>query len=208
VTSEGLSGKKFFFIGNSLCLDFINTRVVLDGQSVDLFGGFDDLVSWLIEAHILDPLKAKQMLEKWGGSPEAAKTFSLAVDFRATLRRVMQRIVETRPVPRAAIAAINDLLRHQAGHAELRPVRGGFEKHFRADFQKPSHLLVPVAESACDLLSGADLSLIKKCENEACVLFFYDTTKNHSRRWCSMDACGNRMKVAAYYRRQRGAAGP
>lgn len=30
----------------------------------------------------------------------------------------------------------------------------------------------------------------------ACILFFYDTTKNYSRRWCSMSACGNRMKVA------------
>jgi predicted RNA-binding Zn ribbon-like protein len=36
------------------------------------------------------------------------------------------------------------------------------------------------------------------------VLFFYDTTKNHARRWCSMAFCGNRHKVAAHYRRLRG----
>jgi predicted RNA-binding Zn ribbon-like protein len=36
------------------------------------------------------------------------------------------------------------------------------------------------------------------------VLFFYDTTKNHARRWCSMAFCGNRHKVAAHYRRQQG----
>jgi predicted RNA-binding Zn ribbon-like protein len=36
------------------------------------------------------------------------------------------------------------------------------------------------------------------------VLFFYDTTKNHARHWCSMTICGNRSKVAAHYRRLRG----
>jgi hypothetical protein len=54
-----------------------------------------------------------------------------------------------------------------------------------------------------DLLCYADPSLVKKCEDAACVLFFYDTTKNHSRRWCSMSVCRNRMKVAAHYQRLR-----
>ena len=49
----------------------------------------------------------------------------------------------------------------------------------------------------------ADLSLVKACQNPQCVLFFYDTTKNHARRWCSMAACGNRAKVAAHYQRAR-----
>ena len=53
------------------------------------------------------------------------------------------------------------------------------------------------------VLCYADLALVKKCENPVCVLFFYDTSKNHSRRWCSMSVCGNRMKVAAHYQRLR-----
>ncbi|MCI0410524.1 MAG: CGNR zinc finger domain-containing protein, partial [Acidobacteria bacterium] len=54
-----------------------------------------------------------------------------------------------------------------------------------------------------DLLSEGDLTLVRKCENPACILYFHDTTKNHARRWCSMRACGNRAKVAAHYRRRR-----
>ena len=106
-------------------------------------------------------------------------------------------------VPATTIALINDLLNNQVGYAELRRTRGGFEKRIHASFNEPEHLLLPIAESACDLLCYSDISLIKKCENDACALFFYDTTKNHSRRWCSMSACGNRMKVAAHYRRLR-----
>jgi predicted RNA-binding Zn ribbon-like protein len=29
------------------------------------------------------------------------------------------------------------------------------------------------------------------CKNQACILYFYDTTKNHRRNWCSMGICGN-----------------
>jgi len=34
------------------------------------------------------------------------------------------------------------------------------------------------------------------------VLYFYDTTKNHRRQWCSTAACGNRHKVADFRKRQ------
>ncbi|MEU7875254.1 CGNR zinc finger domain-containing protein [Dactylosporangium sp. NPDC049140] len=32
---------------------------------------------------------------------------------------------------------------------------------------------------------------------------FLDTTRNHSRRWCDPDHCGNRARVRAYSRRRR-----
>lgn len=63
-----------------------------------------------------------------------------------------------------------------------------------------------LAEAAARLLTEKDLTLVRRCENPACVLHFYDTSRNHRRRWCSMDICGNRMKVAAHYRRQTGEA--
>ncbi|WP_082661594.1 CGNR zinc finger domain-containing protein [Terracidiphilus gabretensis] len=36
-----------------------------------------------------------------------------------------------------------------------------------------------------------------------CVVHFFDTSKKGSRRWCSMNICGNKLKVAAYQRRKR-----
>ncbi|MGH6682050.1 MAG: CGNR zinc finger domain-containing protein [Bradyrhizobium sp.] len=34
-------------------------------------------------------------------------------------------------------------------------------------------------------------------------MHFFDTSKKGSRRWCSMNICGNKLKVAAYQRRKR-----
>jgi predicted RNA-binding Zn ribbon-like protein len=194
---------RFLFVGNYLCLDFINTEMVEAVQPVDRLTGFDNLVAWLAQSRTLDGKQAEAILGDWKNSREARATLQDAVKLRASLREMAERLVKEKTVPQSTVAAINQWLAHQTGHAELKRARGRFEKHFQADFREPAQLLWPVAESAADLLCYADVSLVKKCENPSCVVFFYDTTKNHSRRWCSMSACGNRMKVAAHYQRLR-----
>ena len=43
---------------------------------------------------------------------------------------------------------------------------------------------------------------VHKCANPECVLWFLDTTRSGTRRWCSMSACGNRLKARRHYQRQ------
>ena len=42
----------FQFVGNNLALDFVNTRIVLQGVQVDLLSTPEQLVSWLATAGI------------------------------------------------------------------------------------------------------------------------------------------------------------
>lgn len=195
---------KFLFVGNQTCLDFINTEMIQNGSRVDLLGDFAALMSWMLQARILEAADAKEAVRKWGGRPEGLRTFERARALRATLREMVEQIAAGRTVPPSAVDAINGLLRHQLGYAQLTRTRGGFERRYHVETEKAVHLLAPIAESAGDLLAHCDRTLIKKCKNHACILFFYDTTKNHARQWCSMNICGNRMKVAAHYRRKRG----
>jgi predicted RNA-binding Zn ribbon-like protein len=44
---------------------------------------------------------------------------------------------------------------------------------------------------------------LKVCAREECASVFYDRSKNHSGRWCSMARCGNREKVRAWRERRR-----
>lgn len=39
------------------------------------------------------------------------------------------------------------------------------------------------------------------CADPTCTTVFYDRSKNHSAKWCSMQTCGNRNKVRAFRRR-------
>jgi predicted RNA-binding Zn ribbon-like protein len=65
-------------------------------------------------------------------------------------------------------------------------------------------LLVPPAHAAADLLAHGDPALVRNCAGPACTLRFYDRTKAHQRRWCSMAVCANRAKARAHRERQSG----
>lgn len=198
---------KFLFLGNRACLDFVNTEVVDGGRPVDLLGGCGDLVAWLSEAGLLEADAAEEALGRWDGTPEGERAFGRALSFRAALRGAFERVVEDEPVPREAVDEVNALLVGRLGRDELVGTGEGFERRFRWEAREAEHLLSPVADSAADLFSRDDPSLVKRCENPECVLFFYDTSKNHARRWCSMATCGNRMKVRAHLERVRGRLG-
>jgi len=50
----------FLFVGNQLCLDFINTQFVVNGRPVDLLATFSDLVTWLVQVHLLTEEKRRR----------------------------------------------------------------------------------------------------------------------------------------------------
>src|SRR5574341_522914 len=193
----------FLFVGNHVCLDFINTQLVMNERPVDLLATFSDLIAWLAQVHLLTKEEAKKIERQWGRQATETQTLEQARAFRVTLREMVERIAAGRPVPQAAIEAINDMLRYRIGYSQLIRRSGKFERGFQVESQDTNQLLGLLAEAASDLLWTCDFSLIKKCHNPTCVLFFYDTTKNHARHWCSMNICGNRSKVAAHYRRHR-----
>lgn len=63
----------------------------------------------------------------------------------------------------------------------------------------------PAVLAAYDLLSLLDArpERIRRCDHPNCVLWFLDTSRNGTRRWCSMATCGNRSKVQRHYSRSR-----
>lgn len=194
-------GVPFLFIANQPCLDFINTDLVMNGQPTDLLSSFQDLVAWLVQGGLLTEKHAARI--EGGGGRDAMETLKQAKAFRSTMRDMAERLAARKPVPQAALVLINNLLHHRVGYAQVTRRNGMFERTYEAGLEDAYHVLGLLAEAASDLLCACDLSLVKQCQNPACVLFFYDTTKNHARHWCSMDLCGNRSKVAAHYRRHR-----
>ena len=195
---------KFLWVGNDLSLDFVNTAIVLEGRSTDLLGSFADLVDWLGEGGALKEGDRRTLVRRLGGAGAGAGALlDEAREFRTALRSLFDAVVAGASPPRGSLAAINGRLRRREV-PEVRYEGGSFIRSVRRAPIDERSLLLPVAEAAADLLTARDLSLLRRCENPACVLYFYDTTKNHARRWCSMAFCGNRHKVAAHYRRWHG----
>ncbi|MEM7516499.1 MAG: CGNR zinc finger domain-containing protein, partial [Planctomycetota bacterium] len=68
----------------------------------------------------------------------------------------------------------------------------------------PTEPLWHIADAAATLIATGDRRRFKACSGHDCILHFLDTSRNGTRRWCSMAGCGNRSKVASHYRRSRG----
>lgn len=64
-----------------------------------------------------------------------------------------------------------------------------------------SALIAVFADSAVSELTGDRLDRVKSCPS--CRWLFFDTSRNRSRRWCSMQTCGGRDKALRHYRKQR-----
>jgi len=204
--SMEIAGGKFIFVGNHPCLDFINTEMIVNGKPTDVLESFDDLVSWLVQVNLLTKAQADVAGAELNHK-ESTSLLEQAKTFRATLRELAARIVARKPIPTSIITVINQFLSQRPGYPQLVRRKSGFEQRFHSAAAPVQNLLAPLAEAASDLLCQADFALIKKCGNPACILYFYDTTKNHTRNWCSMQMCGNRIKVAAHYQRKRNQSG-
>ncbi|WP_213805874.1 ABATE domain-containing protein [Granulicella sp. dw_53] len=172
-------------------LDLLNTLPNVNGKLVDLFQTDADVVHWLVRAELTPP--ATRPPAPPSSLLNAARTL------RETFRRLLQKY---KADERGDLTAINAFLTEAQSHPQLVWDRSRSLKVARVRQQTtPEQILAPLAEIAADLLVTGDMDLVKRCEDETCVLWFYDQTKSHHRRWCSMATCGNRHKVAAYRRR-------
>ncbi len=196
-------GSDFRFVANVLWLDFVNTLAISNGVESDRLTSDSDVINWCVQAGIVDLEQKQSLFPQSAKIGEQGKLLKLAISFRSELRVIAEHIVAGRQIPAPLIERLNEILRTKNGYNQLTRENDKFIRKYFTVFNEPVQFIEPIAESAAKLLSEGDLSLVKKCEDTACILFFYDNTKNHARRWCSMSGCGNRAKAAAHYRRKR-----
>ena len=193
----------FFFVGNHLALDFLNTKLVLANGPKEFLPDVDALVRWLVASGLLTRQKGNALAKKWRDAPQAAESLRELLMFRERLRVVVIRQEAGFSVSKAFIAELNSLLKQHPSVIALqrKGEKLGLENAF--ELEKPDDVWAPIATAVAELLSNSPPARLRKCE--ACVVHFLDTSKKGSRRWCSMNICGNRIKVAAYQKRKRAA---
>lgn len=187
------AGTRALFLAGHPALDFLNTRMRVNGELVDFLRSDEEVLHWLKQAGLpvgeIRPYTAPMSL----------------VDAARTLRENIRSLVEKRKAgQRGDPSVLNGFLAEAQSHPRLvwnKPRSLAIERVRRQEM--PAGILAPVAEAAADLLATHDFDLVKRCEDETCVLWFSDQTKSHHRRWCSTVLCGNRYKVAAYRKRRR-----
>jgi predicted RNA-binding Zn ribbon-like protein len=191
----------FLFVGNHLALDFLNTKPVLAEGPIELLPDVEALVRWLVASGLLTHRSGRTLAGKWRDTPQAAAFFRDLIKFRERLRAIVVRQEAGLSVGDAFIAELNSLLKQHPSIIALQRKgrRLGLEAAFEPE--NPNDLWAPITSAVADLLSDVPPGRVRKCE--ACIVHFLDTSKKGSRRWCSMNICGNKIKVAAYQQRKR-----
>jgi len=181
---------QFVFIGNNPAVDFTNTEIVSRGELMDLLQSDADLARWAQEA---------------GFNLNSRLTnndLSAARELRAALKVVFQARIDGQSASKKALAGINRHLAHHCTQEVLRTTGDGvgFELAPSGAVLSVSALFASLAHEGALLLASPQAEHLRHCGNPDCVLIFLDTSRSHRRRWCSMDTCGNRTKVAKHYR--------
>ena len=81
---------------------------------------------------------------------------------------------------------LNQELLPALSHARIVEADHGFTWDWADDRQTLDRMLWPVARSAAELLSSAQLNRARQCADDRCGWLFLDMSRNRSRRWCSM----------------------
>lgn len=191
----------FLFVGNQLALDFLNTRPVVADEPTELLPTAEALVRWLVASGVLRSQKSKVLARQWKNSRRAALFLEELIAFRERLRDAVLRLEAGTSVGEGFLAELNVLLEQHPTIVALRHRDEKLEREAVFEPEEPEEVWAPIAMAVAELFSDAPLMRVRQCES--CIVHFLDTSKKGSRRWCSMNICGNKVKVAAYQRRRR-----
>jgi len=182
-------------------LDFLNTRPVQNGARMELLSDFSALLRWFQAAGLLSSREMSNLQRQSGESATARRTLDAMRQLREKLRKEILAWEGGADVHRATLDELNQLMAAYPMRSKLKAVGNISSMELWFEPRQPEDLFAPLAHSAAKLFAEADRNRVRKCGQ--CILHFDDTSKKGTRRWCSMQLCGNRLKVAAYARRQR-----
>ncbi len=197
------SKERYTFVGNGLCIDFVNTRYSPDDADGTLHS-WDDLVDFLEAAGASNRSEARRLRDISVENPEqCVRTFAQSIVLRESLRMILSAIEGGHRYKPGWIDVINTVLKANDGYEQLSSRNGEWRLVFIPRRRGSVQALMRIAQSAGDLITEGKGAPVRKCANPGCILYFYDVSRTRRRRWCSMAVCGNRMKVAAYARRRK-----
>jgi predicted RNA-binding Zn ribbon-like protein len=186
---------------HDLCLDFANTLAWRGSTPTESLHGLADVVEWCSSSG--GAIATIDGIESWARAhPVAAMSiFRDAIAIRETLYRIFHALASGAVPSDGNLDALNRALRAAPARISVRRTRHGFGWEIPGTKPTAPGLLAAVLWSAGDLLVGPQRGRVSECANGQCLWLFLDDSKNRTRRWCSMKACGNRAKARRHYLR-------
>jgi len=177
---------EFPFRSGRLCLDFVATLGSRGQLNLERLREPGDLGRWLA----LAGLGAR--------GPAGPADLAAAVSLREAIYGLV--LLDPRDRLPGAARVVNQM-------AALAPLVPELDDAGRGSVWAPggtvAQALSSVARDAIDLLSGPLIARVRSCAGPDCTILFIDTSRPGTRRWCSMEVCGNQAKSAGLRQQRR-----
>ncbi len=204
----------FDLCGGHPALDFVNSldnRYRDDGPN-EMLTGYGDLLRFLVESQELDPQSARSLSKTI--TPDSSERILRSVrELREATAGVLYRVVEGESPAASDLRVLEKYFLEASRHRELHwdsvgpgaddpAARPSLVWRWGRHEREPELPIWILSNSVSDLLMSDQMSHLRACAVDTCRWLFLDTSKNHSRRWCNMKVCGNRMKARRFQARR------
>jgi predicted RNA-binding Zn ribbon-like protein len=202
--------KDFELIGGDPALDLVNTldwRFREEPPPEELLRDYFDVVRFSAQSGLLSDALARRMIRNV--SPGKAKQVVDAVrELREAAARVFYAALKGDSLSVPSVKLLEGYFRD--AHESQQLVWDGEKLAWRfsqspvqsaALIELPLWMLSLRVEA---LMTSGEMQMLRACGNDECQWLFLDTSKNHTRRWCDMKICGNRMKARRFKAQHRG----
>jgi predicted RNA-binding Zn ribbon-like protein len=185
-------------------LDFLATLGGRPGNRIERLAAPDDLSRWIVEAGMATAagtaadtaMGAEARMAAMAGMaaapPPSRELLDDARDLREAIRRVLDCAREGSRPEGSDLALVNEWARSPIPAPQIGP---DFARRL-VGADAVSGALSYIARESVDLVTGPELGRVRSCAG--CSLQFIDRSRPGTRRWCSMERCGNRSKTARY----------
>jgi predicted RNA-binding Zn ribbon-like protein len=198
--------RTIMLVADRLCLNFVNTvDSFTNTPPKEYLRSYADLLGWGERVELLDAPTATMLLAEAVRRPaEAVVALERAKTMRWSLYQLFSALAHAEAPPAHELRILNQTLHNAPPRTQIALAHGTFVWAQEDTKLGLDHMLWSVAWSAADLLTSHDRASVRECEGMGCTWMFRDTSRGRTRRWCSMEWCGNRAKAQRYYRRVKG----
>ena len=191
--------RSFELIAGNPALDLVNTLDwrFRDSGAEELLAGYDDLLAFAAQSSILSQKQIRQIVRA-GNDSAAAEAIVACRELREAAAEIFYATVDDRTPPPSQIKIVERFFKEARDHQQLAWSGSRAAWEWPASEHGPELPLWMLSVATARLLLSEDMRLLRACEKPDCRWLFLDTSKNHTRRWCDMKICGNRMKARRF----------
>ena len=187
-------------------LEFTNTvgNHASDHPGEHLFG-YGDLLAWMGNIGLLQEEQVQVLKRKAAAqSEESTSAFARSLELRESIYRIFVAQTKGESPAQDDLDVLNSVLKNLTGGAQIGQESGRFVWQWNFDETSLEAPLSIIVLAAVDLMTSENIKWVGQCADDGgCGWLFVDTSKNHSRRWCDINDCGNRAKQRRYLQRAR-----